>query len=164
MKFRSYQASDYESCMNIFDSNCPHYFDASEREAFNQWLQIQGDRNEKSPLKAYPNTDLETYSVLVDENLNVVACCGYFMFNRNTEARFAWGMVHIDFHHKGIGTFFTKERIKDIKTHFPNAKITLATSQHTFEFYKHMGFETTEMIPNGFGVLLHKYEMELQQK
>ncbi|WP_180977368.1 hypothetical protein [Janthinobacterium sp. ROICE36] len=36
---RSYQASDREACLAIFDGNTPRFFDASERAGCAAWLE-----------------------------------------------------------------------------------------------------------------------------
>ena len=38
MLFRDYEPADHESCLKIFDSNCPPCFDSSERDLFDKLL------------------------------------------------------------------------------------------------------------------------------
>ncbi|HEY5039871.1 MAG TPA: hypothetical protein VIJ93_12435, partial [bacterium] len=37
-RFRSYQASDKDACLKVFDSNTPKYFLPQEREKFSVYL------------------------------------------------------------------------------------------------------------------------------
>ncbi len=156
MKERSFDERDTEACLSIFDSNCPHYFAVAEREAFEHWLVCQG----KTLENAYKNTSVETYFVIENEEGELVGCGGYYLNLNQTEARFAWGMIRKERQHQGIGTYMARQRIEEIKRTYPLVEITLATSQHTHQFYARMGFEVLEIIPSGLAPNLDKYEMK----
>lgn len=70
-------------------------------------------------------------------------------------------MVTRELHGKSLGTELVRYRIQQKCTHGPTRKIRIETSQHTELFYKKMGFETTEIEPDGFDKELHKVTMEL---
>ena len=149
-----------ESCLSIFDSNCPPYFALEEREAFKHWLVCQG----KTMENAYKNSSIETYRVIENEAGELIGCGGYYLNLDQTEARFAWGMIRKELQHHGIGTYLAMQRIREIKRTYPLAEITLATSQHTHLFYARMGFEVLDIIPSGFAPNLDKYEMKWRAK
>ncbi|MFM7596125.1 MAG: GNAT family N-acetyltransferase [Flavobacteriales bacterium] len=157
-KVRPFIQSDTEQCLRIFDENCPPFFDETERSDFEHWLNCQGDAAQH----AYTFTNKGTYVVVENETGELLGSGGYYMDIDQTEARFAWGMIKRELQQKGIGTFLALHRIEAIKNAFPQAEITLATSQHTYPFYAQLGFEVLDIIPSGFAPKLDKYEMKLK--
>lgn len=154
--FRPYQASDKDACLAIFDSNTPPYFDAEERAPFAYWLERKG-----AELLAYENADLDYYEVALLAG-KIVGCAGYYKVKDQSIARMAWGMVHRDFHNKGVGSAHLKHRIQLMQNLFPGYTIDLGTSQLTYAFYEKHGFKVTEFFANGYGVGIDRYEMVLQ--
>jgi ribosomal protein S18 acetylase RimI-like enzyme len=160
MLIRPYAKKDREPCIAIFDSNCPKFFDESERSMFLLWLDHQGDAsiNYKSP--TYTNAEADAYYVIEIPNTGVIACAGFYILKVVKETRLAWGMIHSDFHQKGFGTLMYKHRRKKIKQHWPHYLITLGTSQHTFGFYQKMGMQVKAIFKDGYGIGLDRYDME----
>jgi len=148
MLIRAFIPTDIQQCLVIFDSNAPKFFDHSEREYFEQWLLRQPALNE---------------SYLVNEvtDRGVIGCGGFYILPESKEVRFAWGMIHQDFHNQGFGTALYRHREKLIKQGFPNFTLSLGTSQHTFSFYQKMGMKVTQLIPSGYGPDIDRYDMEL---
>ena len=160
MKIRKYVPSDFEGCMAVFDSNLPLYFDDSERAQFASWLAHCGNNAFEYQSPTYSNAEFDSYEVVEDENEKIVGCGGYYICKDLLEARMAWGMIHSDYHGKGIGTLLFQSREEELSRKYPKHIITLGTSQHTFPFYEKMGMRVLEIIPNGYGENLHQYNME----
>ena len=156
--FRQYNSKDLEACLAIFDSNTPPYFDDEERDIFASWLKQIGFGN-----LAYSNTDFNYYEV-AELDGQVVACAGYYVVNKESAARMAWGMVHRSHHSKGFGSAHLKRRIELIQEQGAGYQIDLGTSQHTFKFYEKHGFEVASITANGYGQGIDKYDMVLRLK
>ena len=150
---RKYEARDKIQCVDIFKSNFPKYFTAEELPPFEAWL----DNSGKDPI--YANSEADYYYVVEDEN-KIVGCGGFYKVRDSREVRFAWGMILNDSHNKGYGTVLHTHRLSRINEMYPQALITLGTSQHTFRFFEKMGFRVTEITPDGYGVGMDKYDME----
>lgn len=160
MTIRLYNLKDKQACLNIFDSNYPKYFDKSERDMFDKWLSHQTDStiNYKSP--TYTNSEADAYYVLELPNKKIIACAGFYILKDEKEARLAWGMIHADYHKQGFGTALYNHRKEKIREVWPNHKITLGTSQHTFPFYEKMGMQVMNSFKDGYGIGLDRYDME----
>ncbi|MFK7821345.1 MAG: N-acetyltransferase family protein [Planctomycetaceae bacterium] len=146
LQIREYSPDDRETCLAIFDTNRPKYFAEHEREEFAGWLD---------------KTDRPSYSVLELTN-EVVACGGIYLDEVRNQTGLAWGMVRSDLHSQGIGRVLTELRVQQMQTEFPTLKQCLETSQHTFQFYEKMGFQTVEITPDGFGPGIDRYDMVRQ--
>ncbi len=158
MNIRPYKDHYKQASLAIFDSNCPKYFDASERSLFVKWLMHQsGGADYESP--TYSDAVSDAYFVAVNEDEKVLACAGFYIVKGISEARLAWGMVHADCHHQGLGTALFEFRKALINEKWPAHQITLGTSQHTYQFYEKMGFIVQEITPNGYGFGIDKIDM-----
>ena len=142
MIFKPYQVSDKLNCLNILKSNQPQYFNEEDLNEFEDWLE---------------NGQMETYWILIDQGKKR-GCGGIFINDQKQEAGFAWGMIHKDDHRQGYGTALTQFRLKELakRVSYP---IRLCTSQHTYQFYEHLGFTVSKMTPNGFDQNLDRYDM-----
>lgn len=146
LTIRNFTKEDKNRCLEIFESNFPKYFAEHERLDFNRWLDT-------------PNSN--EYFVAEKEG-EIIACGGVYIDKRFNKAGLSWGMVHSDFHRKGIGKEFTLFRVNKMQELFPTYKAMLETSQYTFGFYEKIGFEVKKIEPNGFGGGFDKYSMEKQ--
>ena len=154
ISFREYTKADHEACMDLFDSNCPPFFDSSERELFDNWLTgIDIGRYARENIKV-------SHFYVVENEQGIIACGGFYLLTDSPFARLSWGMVDRKMHKKGIGTEFFRYRLEEQKKKYPNIKMALDTSQHTFRFYEKMGFAVKKITPDGYGAGLDKYDME----
>lgn len=144
MNIQVYTPINRNSCLSIFDSNCPKFFAVEERALFNSFLD---------------NKNLDEYYVLKDDAV-VIACGGIFFDTKENCAGLAWGMVHRSFHKKGYGKQLTLFRIEKLMEQFPEVLHKVDTSQHTFGFYESLGFKTMAIIKDGFAPGLDKYVMK----
>ena len=158
MMLRAYQPDDRESCIDVFNSNCPAFFDEKEREMFVKWLDhMDGNGPYSSP--AYSNSVHDAYYVVDVPNEGIVGCGGFYIMDSPPEARMAWGMIHSGYHRLGFGAALFNYRKTIIKKDWPGRSITLGTSQHTFPFYEKMGLNVSNFVEAGFGADLHRYDM-----
>lgn len=159
MNIRNYIAEDKNSCLAIFDSNCPKFFDVTERDMFSKWLDHQANTGVGYSSPTYANSEKDAYYVAELPGKGLVACAGFYVVKGVAEARLAWGMIHASFHKQGLGTALYLHREKIIKQHWPQHQICLGTSQHTYHFYEKMGLNVLSIIPSGYGPNLDQYEM-----
>ncbi|WP_051349479.1 GNAT family N-acetyltransferase [Chryseobacterium gregarium] len=135
-----------EDCIGIFKSNLPKYFADEELKQFENFLDHDIEEN---------------YYVVQSEGL-IIGCGGIFLDQSNGEAGLSWGMVHADYHRRGIGKFFTQYRIDLLKKTYPDTTFKIETSQHTADFYQKRGFKTVDIVPDGFSKGIHKYTMKME--
>lgn len=151
---RAYEATDRQACLEIFDSNCPQYFDLSERKYIENWLMAQDDGR-----TTYPNSAEDRFYVLEHER-KIVACGGFYLLKDDNAASISWGMVHSSHHKKGFGKALFQYRLDMVRSVRPGAEILLDTSQHTFGFFEKMGMKVKEVTKDGYGTGLDRYDME----
>jgi GNAT superfamily N-acetyltransferase len=161
MTIREYDLKDKEKCIEVFKSNCPKFFDKSELELFDKWLDHQVSEHPVYKSPAYSNAEKDVYYVIDLPNVGVIGCGGFYILKDQNEARLAWGMIHSAFHKLGYGTALYNYRKEMIEKNWPNHVITLGTSQHTYPFYEKMGMNVTANIKAGYGPDLDRYDMKL---
>ncbi len=143
--FRKYKKGDKETCLEIFDSNCPKYFATSERKDFSEWL---GGEQAK-----------DYYLILDGET--TVGCGGIFIDEKSKEVGLAWGMIRSDYHGLGYGSSLLKFRLDLLRTLPPEFMKVVRTSQHTVHFFEKHGFLQIKNVKDGWGPGLDKIEMIL---
>jgi ribosomal-protein-alanine N-acetyltransferase len=153
IRFRVYTSSDHESCVQIFSSNVPIFFDSIELEGFKSWL-LSKDHG----VKAHKTNVYESYSVVELKGL-VIGCGGFYITENLTEARMAWGMINYNFHKKGIGRQFLEFRLRQIQQMNQVIPIALDTTQNTFRFFEKMGFKVTSIKKGYYTKGLDRYDM-----
>lgn len=143
MEILPFKSEFKTDCITVFNSNIPKYFAVHELEEFTTWLDTG---------------QTDTYYV-VKSNEQIVGCGGIYLDPENNKAGFAWGMIHQDFHNKGFGKAFSEFRINKIKE-LSDLPIFLVTAQHTYEFYRKLGFEVISYEKDGFFKGCDKYDMK----
>ncbi len=146
MKIINYTKIFREDCIKIFKSNLPKYFALEELPFFESFL----------------DQDTEENYFVVKMDGHVIGCGGFFLDTKNNMAGLSWGMVHADYHGKGIGKALTQYRIDLLKKTYPSLPYKIETSQHTAEFYKKNGFRTVEIVRDGFSKGIDKYTMIME--
>lgn len=129
---------------------------------FEKWLDHFFDENKKYKSNAYQNSTYDAYFVLEMDTAEVVGCGGFYISDEPREARLAWGMIDRSYHLCGLGKQLFLFRKKEIQDKWPNLKITLGTSQHTFPFYQKMGMSVVKFFKAGYGPYLDRYDMEFE--
>ena len=146
---RPYLESDLAACLSLFGSNCPPYFDPSERADYAQFLSDPDDRG--------------SYFVL-ELGGEVLACGGIFV-KPDGVGGLSWGMVRQDRHRQGLGTRLTDFRLEQLRR-LPGVRpgvreVQIDTSQHTEAYYARHGFVVTSRREDGFAPGLHEIKMSL---
>lgn len=152
---KKYEPIHRKKCLEIFESNCPKFFDATEKDGLLRWLNGQDNHQ-----NAYSDTATEYYYVFIKAE-KVIGCAGFYTIKNEQCAKMSWGMIHRDFHQKGFGRELLQFRLNEIQQKYPTHHIALNTSQHTFPFYEKLGFVIKKITPNGYGIGLDRYEMVL---
>ncbi len=148
MLLLDYQPEYRADCLAICRSNIPRYIDPSEEALFSEFL----DR--------LPRPGLFYYIVRAD--IRIVACGGFMLEPDKERAYLCWGLVQVDWHGKGIGRFMLEHRLERSRSEPGIRRIAMDTSQHTYRFFEKFGFSVGEIIENGYGPGLHRYEMRLE--
>ena len=155
MNIRPYTATDRNTCINIFQSNTPKYFDPSELDYLKNWLTGKDEgRN------SYTDNRAEHFYVL-ETKREVVACGGFYIPNTTSLVNMVWGMVHNDHHKQGFGKTLFAYRVEQAQQLYPGCSITLDTSQHTYQFFEKLGFKVTGIQKDSYGPGLDRYDMVL---
>lgn len=162
MTIREYKLGDKEKCLEVFKSNCPKFFDKSELEMFDKWLDHQVSEHVIYQSPTYANSEKDAYYVVEVPEFGIIGCGGFYIVKGLNEARLAWGMIDAKFHRKGFGTALYHYRREIIKRDWPNHVLTLGTSQHTYSFYVKMGLTVTAILKSGYGEDLDRYDMKKQ--
>jgi len=137
-----------KDCLALFDSNTPYSFAPQERETF------QGFLNKLAPPF--------TYFVVRDNDEKIVACGGIKLEPAKHSAWLRWDMVERELHDLKIGTFLAFSRLFLICQSSDIQVANLCTSQHSYQFYKKIGFSVQRVIPNGIVPGMDEYFMELR--
>lgn len=151
---RRYEARDRAACVAIFGSNCPQYFDPSERELLLGWL----DACEQGRLRHA--TSLAEEFLVLERDGAVLSCGGFYVLRTPQRASMVWGMVQREHHREGLGRELLVHRIELLRSSYPDHAITLDTSQHTAPFFERLGFRVTARKPDGYGPGLDRIDME----
>ena len=162
IQIRPHKNEDKESCMLAFKSSVPKFFTEDEINLFEIFLDnfSAGIIDEKHKEKTF------YYSVIfLDENIfknnteKIIGCGGFACSEDKNEVNFVWGLIHSDFHKKGLGEKLLKFRLEEIKKIYPKVNIVLDTTQHSFTFFEKYGFVTTKITNDSYGVGMHRYDM-----
>ena len=142
---RSYQNSDRDACIAVFKSNIPKFFLKTEQKDFESYLK----------------EGLSDYWVVVHSQAGIIACGGLAPESED-EVRLCYGLVHSQFHRRGIGKALLLFRLVQACNN-PNLKyVSLDTIQFNPNFFGKAGFVTEKVSENHYGPNLHRYDMRLQ--
>ena len=155
MEIKQYTREHHKRCIEICESNTPRYFSADEWEGLEIWLTGQDEAR-----TAYKNTEAEFFYVLEDDGI-VVGCGGFYIVKGEPIANLVWGMVHSDMHNRGFGTQVFEYRISQIKSKYPEHRVILDTTQHTYKFFEKQGFCVAQIRKDFYGVGLDRHDMVL---
>lgn len=143
MNIIEYKSAEFEGCINIFLSNLDKFFDASELKQYKEFLRTEA---------------LNGSYFTVNDKHQIVGAGGFCYYS---DAYWLdWGMIHRSKHGQGVGSKLLEFRINKIFQLTSQPKIKLCTSQYTVEFYKKFGFSVVNFVENGYGINLHRYELE----
>jgi N-acetylglutamate synthase-like GNAT family acetyltransferase len=69
------------------------------------------------------------------ETEKIIGCAGFYVPATEKRAHFTWGMIDGQHHNKGYGTLLFQYRVNKVNELYPGFKITLGTSQFTYQFF-----------------------------
>jgi ribosomal protein S18 acetylase RimI-like enzyme len=124
VELRPYLSADRDSCLAVFDSNAPGFFDPCARGEFEEFL----DRRNCS------------YFAMEHEGA-IVGCGGYAIERQKALARLVWGMVRSDSHKLGLGRYLLLFRLREITKAGGVQTVHLETPRHSALFYEKQGFK-----------------------
>lgn len=138
-----------DALIEIFKSNIPLYFAEEELEHFINFID-----------------QLDSPFWVVLKNNSIVGAGGIGL-NKSRKllttdtVTMCWGMIHRDLHKQGLGKALLEYRIQQAKELYPNVKIALGTTQHTYQFFEKYGFKSVEFQKDYWAKGLDLYQMEL---
>lgn len=140
---RQYRPGDESACLALLDSNRPKYFAGPERALFAAYLARLDE------------------PFFVVEAPGQVRGCGGFRVNDYGVGYLLWGMVHADWHRRGIGADLLQWRLDRMRQISHAWCVLIDTSQHTAPFFARFGFEMFRVITDGYQPGLDKVFMRL---
>jgi N-acetylglutamate synthase-like GNAT family acetyltransferase len=100
----------------------------------------------------------------VEDKGLIVGAGGINYEPQSKAAVISWDIIKPTEHGKGIGRKLTQHRIQHINTQPDIEKIIVRTSQHTYEFYKKMGFKLLKVEKDYWADGFDLYWMEQANK
>lgn len=143
---RPYLPSDMTACLRIFDGNTPRFFAPAERADFAAFLLAHA---------------VAWHYLVIEREGVVVACGGHAVRPDGVSVDLCWGMVASGMHGTGIGKMLTRARLQAAGTVQGIVRVRLDTSQHTQGFYARFGFVPVQVVADGYGPGLDRWEMQL---
>jgi GNAT superfamily N-acetyltransferase/diadenosine tetraphosphate (Ap4A) HIT family hydrolase len=142
--FLPYEPRHREGCLALFDQNCPDHFAPNERADFAHFLD------------ASPHGYLVTLAG--DE---VIAAFGVTDGGRTGRRRINWILVSSAAQGHGLGAVMMREAIS--RTTAANASVLeIAASHRSAPFFAKFGAYPIRHIDNGWGMGMHRVDMELR--
>jgi GNAT superfamily N-acetyltransferase len=142
--FRPYRVSDLQTCLDIFDANCPEYFAPNERADYEEFL------------SACP----EGYE-LCEESGIVMGAFGIFDIDADANAKaLNWILLDPNSQGQGIGSSIM-ERTSGLARAAGASVLHIATSQKAKWFFAKFGAEVILVTEHGWGTDMHRVDMAL---
>ena len=142
LTFRLYDPSQIETCLDLFDSNCPAFFATEERRDYLDFLSTR-------PLN---------YFLGLDGN-NVVCAFGYSATSDEYPS-LNWIMVIPAYQRSGAGGAMMGQYIDYLVTNQKSFG-SISTSQHAEAYFQRYGAVRKEYEEHGWGEGMHRVEMLL---
>lgn len=140
--FRPYDSADTQACMDIFEANCPEFFDPQERQDYTRFL------------VEVP----EGYQVCEVDG-RVLGAFGLLGHSKNHK-RLNWILLDPQTQGMGIGSKIM-QRVIHLGRVSETRIIKIAASQKSAPFFLRFGAKTTSTTKDGWGSGLDRMDMEL---
>ncbi|MGH8160027.1 MAG: GNAT family N-acetyltransferase [Rhodanobacter sp.] len=141
--FRPYSSTDKETCLGIFDANCPEFFAPNERADYAGFLD------------GHPaNYEL----CVVDEH--VVGAFG-LSGDGSHDRRLNWILISPSSHGAGIGSAIM-ERVASLAHDAGLDWVAIAASHKSAPFFARFGAVAVGTFDDGWGPGMHRIDMELR--
>lgn len=138
---RDYAPEDCAACIAMFAGNMPQFFAPHELTEFSEFL------------------DERPSDYFVVEQAGIVIGCGGF-YTLGEVGGLCWGMVHRDWHRRGIGWMLLTRRLHALRDRGV-VLVRLDTTQHSHGFFAKAGFKIMQITEHGYAPGMHRYDMEL---
>jgi N-acetylglutamate synthase-like GNAT family acetyltransferase len=133
MDFRAYLPSDRDTCLAVFDSNVPDFFDPSERRGFEEFI-----------------ADVPAGYFVMEHEGSILGCGGCYLTEDPALARLAWGMVRREWHRKGLGRLLLMFRLREISKKEGVTMVGVSTSQYAAPFFESQGFKSVGVLKDHY--------------
>ena len=145
MQIRYYTIKDRSPCLEVFRSNVPDYFTASDEQEFARFL----DR-------------LPGPFCIVEIGGGVAACGGLALNDPEPNvATLCWGMVAANLHRHGIGRALLELRMQILTTEYPSTKrVRVNTTQVAQPFFQRHDFAVIDVESDGYGAGLDRVVLD----
>ena len=142
---RKYTDKDKPKVIQLLRKNTPAYFDISEEEDFENYLE----------------NEIEDYYV-IEENAEIIGAGGINYFTQQKLARISWDIIDPKHQGNGIGKKLTQYRINYLNNNPKIEFIIVRTTQLTFQFYEKMGFELDKTKKDFWAKGFDLYQMKMK--
>ena len=143
----TYKQTDKDDVIEIFNSNCPKYFDCTDQKDLIDFLENHADSNFKIVRHKNKTIGCGGHYIKHEENVFGIA---WVMFRRHSLGRANFTAVSDDFFNYLL-TSIMNENL--------DYKIVINTTQLLQKTFNKYGFITEKIIENGFGNNLDHYVM-----
>lgn len=143
LKIRLFTPRDKKALDAVLEANTPRFFSVKGAEKFTEFLNSKGTTQ---------------YWVVSLSNEKIIAGGGGEFAPK---AFLKWGMVHPDWHLKGIGSLLVAFRLLRVMKDKAIKEVCIEASQHNSLFYARFGFITEDIKENYYAKGLHLYNMRL---
>ena len=144
IEFHPFGPRDRQSCLALFDDNCPESFAANERTDYEAFLDANGDR----------------YRVCLDEG-RAIAAFGVLEGDAPSRCRLNWILVAKSCQHRGIGKIIMAE-MRRLALEAGAQWVDIAASHKSAPYFARFGAREIRRIADGWGPGMHRVDMELR--
>ncbi|UQD56855.1 GNAT family N-acetyltransferase [Flavobacterium sp. K5-23] len=141
---RSYNDSDKDTLIEIFNLNTPQYFDKKEVADFIEYLDNYSD----------------TYLTIEHED-KIVGGTGYYVNYSDNSGRITWIFFHPNYSGFGLGKQAVEHCLTKLKNNPKVEKLVVTTSQLAYNFFEKFGYKLSKIEKDFWGLGLDLYEMEM---
>ena len=142
--FRPYLKTDKQTCLALFDANCPEYFSPNERADYLQFLAVCPQSYELCEVKG-----------------SVVGAFGLFdIHTRTNEKALNWILLDTRAQGQGIGSTVMARVIASATT-AGTTVVHIATSHKAEAFFEKFGAQVQSVTDDGWGPGMHRVDMSI---
>lgn len=140
---RPYRTADKKSLLKIFNFNTPTYFDESELNDFEEYLEQKA----------------ETYlTIEVDDT--IVSGTGYYINEDDNSGRITWIFFDPSYSGQGLGKQSVAHCLNILSKDKRVQKFIVTTSRLAYKFFEKFDYNINRIEKNYWGEGLDLYEME----
>jgi GNAT superfamily N-acetyltransferase len=142
LTFRAYHPSDRESCLALFDANCPEYFAANERADYVEFLA----------------TAVGNYELCLMDRVLV----GAYGLGPHPSGGLAlrWIVLSPDMQGRGLGSRIMAQVLEMVRNERAS-QLHIAASHRSAPFFAKFGARELATIVDGWGPAMHRVDMVL---